>query len=121
MHRYQLRVWGSGQRFRDDRRDVDNAVSQLLEILTRATGPILAELSGDEQLVARARAQARRIRLLVVASQLNQMRQAVKIAGINMSTADTADGGLLDDDRRLHDWFAAQLADDSALLQATGE
>jgi hypothetical protein len=91
----------------------------LLEILTRPSGPTLTELSGDEQSVAQA--QARRARLLVVASQLKQMRHAVEIAGSNMYAAGTADGGLFDDDRRLYDWFTAQLADDASLSQATGE
>ncbi len=123
--RYQLRVWGDGQGFRQLRRETDDTVRTLLStVLTsaqRQRSPSQAELlDASVRLVS---LQAGELGLVQRASSLREMRRTVDIAASNLAalTGDTQVKGLFVDDRALAGWFAQQLDDDATYLEAAQE
>ncbi|HET9253719.1 MAG TPA: CATRA conflict system CASPASE/TPR repeat-associated protein [Pseudonocardiaceae bacterium] len=126
--RYQRRVWGAGQGFRELRQEADVTVRRLLSMLTpRARSPQRWREPAPAELVEAshelASLQARALGLVDSSTRLREMRRTVVIAAANMTAlSDDANlGGLFADDRALAGWLGEQLDDDATYLEAAQE
>jgi hypothetical protein len=132
--RYELRVHAGGDALRRLRRQADERVDELLNLLGREdeTGNVPA--SGEQLTAASARllaVQAGSAGLVHAVTQLREMRRTVEIAAANMaavlgsdasdSQVADANSGPLAEDLALAAWFSEQLDDDALYLEAARE
>ncbi len=123
--RYQRRVWGDGQGFRQVRQEADRTVRRLLGMVApqqqRRRDPSQAELLEASRELALL--QARELGLVQTSTSLREMRRTVDIAAANLTalTGDDQLNGRFADDRSLAAWFGQQLDDDATYLEAARE
>lgn len=126
--RYQRRVWGDGQGFRELRLEADATLRTLLGVVAPRTQPKQRwrEPTPTELVTASrelALVQARELGLVDSSTRLREMRRTVVIAAANMDalSGDADLGGLFADDRALAGWLSEQLEDDATYLEAAQE
>jgi hypothetical protein len=133
--RYELRVHAGGDALRRLRRQADERVDELLNLLGREDGTGSVPASGEQLTAASARlmaVQAGSAGLVHAVTQLREMRRTVQIAAANMAAAlgpdasdsqvaDANSSGPLADDLGLAAWFSRQLDDDALYLEAARE
>jgi hypothetical protein len=126
--RYQRKVWGDGQGFRQLRREADATLRTLLGVVAprtqpqqRSPEPSPAKLVDASRELASLHARA--LGLVDSSTRLREMRRTVVIAAANMAALNGEDdlGGLFAEDRGLAGWLSEQLDDDAAYLEAAQE
>lgn len=130
--RYELRVHAGGQDLRQLRRQADERVNGLLDLLAQEDEAGSAPASNKDLVAAStqlAAVQAGSPGLVNVVTGLREMRRTVQIAAANMAAvlgsdapglqvADANHAGPLADDRDLAAWFVQRLDDDVLYLEA---